>query len=98
MIDLSVVPPVYWLTVNLVLSSAYDEATRELPPDADPADYIIILPDWSGVVSRRYGARRTGRAAAIVVIDEQANVAASYQGERPVEAVMQTHECFVQQC
>jgi hypothetical protein len=49
---------------------------------------VIILPDWNGRVSRAYGARNTGRAAAIVVVDEDSNVALSYQGERPVEAVL----------
>lgn len=91
-IDLSIVPPVYWLTVGLVLGSAYEQATRELPPDVDPADYLVILPDWGGRVSRDYGVRNTGRAAAIVIVDEGSNVILSYQGERPVEAVLEVLE------
>ncbi len=87
-IDLSIVPPFYWVSVGLILNQAYDRASEELPPDADPAEYVVILPDWGGLVSRDYGARNTGRAAAIVVLDEDSNVAASYQGERPVEAVL----------
>lgn len=92
-IDLSVVPPVYWMTVGLVLGSAYEQATRELPPDVDPADYLVILPDWGGRVSRDYGVRSTGRAAAaIVVVDEDSNITLSYQGERPVGAVLEALE------
>lgn len=91
-IDLSIVPPVYWLTVGLVLGSAYEQATRELPPDVDPADYLVILPDWGGRVSRDYGVRNTGRAAAIVIVDEDSNLTLSYQGERPVEAVLEVLE------
>lgn len=91
-IDLSVVPPLYWMTVGLVLGSAYEQAARELPPGADPAEYLAILPDWGGRVSRDYGARNTGRAAAIVVVDENSNVTVSYQGERPVEAVLEALE------
>ena len=87
-IDLSIIPPFYWMSVSLILNQAYDRAAEELPPDADPAEYVIILPDWNGRVSRAYGARNTGRAAAIVVVDEDSNVAVSYQGERPVEAVI----------
>ena len=87
-IDLAIVPPVYWITVGLVLGSAYDQATRELPPDVDPAEYLVILPDWGGRVSRGYGVRNTGRAAAIAVVDEDSNVILSYQGESPVEAVL----------
>ena len=88
-IDLSIVPPVYWITVGLVLGNAYEQATRELPPDVDPADYLVILPDWGGRASRDYGVRNTGRAAAIVVVGEDSEVALSYQGERPVEAVLE---------
>ena len=85
-IDLSVVPPVYWMTVSLILNQAYDRAATELPPDYDPAEYVIILPDWGGLVSRKYDVRNTNRAAAITVVDS--SVAGSYQGERPVEAVL----------
>lgn len=88
-IDLSIVPPVYWITVGLILGQAYEQATAELPPDMNPAEYVVILPDWVGRVSRAYGARRTNRAAAIVVVDENSNVADFYQGERPVEAVLE---------
>ena len=91
-IDLSIVPPLYWITVGLVLGSAYEQAGRELPPDVDPADYLVILPDWNGRVSRDYGVRNTGRAAAIVVVDGDSNITVSYQGERPVEAVLEALE------
>jgi Redoxin len=91
-IDLSIVPSLYWMTVGLVLNSAYEQAARELPPDVDPAEYLVILPDWGGRVSRDYGVRNTGRAAAIVVVDEDSNVSLSYQGERPVEAVLEALE------
>ena len=91
-IDLSVVPPLYWMTVGSVLCSAYEQAARELPPDVDPADYLVLLPDWGGRVSRDYGVRNTGRAAAIVVLDGDSNVALSYQGERPVGAVLEALE------
>ena len=88
-VDLSVVPPLYWVTVSLVLGQAYEQAGAELPPDADASEYVIILPDWGGRVSRSYGVRRTNRAAAIVVVDRDSNVAKFYQGERPVETVLE---------
>ena len=52
---------------------------------------MIILPYWGGRVSRASGAKNTGRRTApIVVVDEDSNVAiSSYQGERPVEAVLE---------
>ena len=91
-IDLSMVPTLYWMTVGLVLGGAYEQAAGELPPGVDPADYLVILPDWGGRVSRNYGVRNTGRAAAIVIVDEDSDIAVSYQGERPVEAVLEALE------
>ena len=91
-IDLSIIPPLYWVTVSLVLSQAYEQAAAELPSDADPAEYIVILPDWGGRVSRDYGVRRTNRAAAIVIVDGDSNIAGFYQGERPVETVLEILE------
>lgn len=91
-IDLSIVPPVYWLSVSLVLNTAYDKAAAELPAGADPAEYVVILPDWAGLTSRKYGFRNTGRAAAVVVVNEDATIAVSYQGERPVAAVIEVLE------
>jgi hypothetical protein len=88
-IDLSIVPPFYWMSVGLILGQAYDRAAEELPPGADPAEYVVILPDWGGLVSRRYDVGNAGRAAAMVVLDEEGSVAASYQGERPVETVLE---------
>jgi hypothetical protein len=53
---------------------------------------VIILPYWGGGrVSRAYGAKNTGRRVApIVVVYGDSNVAvSSYQGERPVEPVLE---------
>jgi hypothetical protein len=36
--------------------------------------------------------RRTGRVAAIVIVDHDSNVTDSYQEERPVEAVLELLE------
>ena len=91
-IDRYVVPSLYWMTVGLFLASAYEQAAGDLPPNVDPADYLVILPDCGGRVSRDYGVRNTGRAAAIVVVDEDSNLILSYQGERPVEAVLEALE------
>ncbi len=34
-INLSIVPPVYWISVSLILNQAYDRATDELRPGVD---------------------------------------------------------------
>jgi hypothetical protein len=86
--DLSIVPPLYWLTASVTIGQAYEKAAREVPSEVDPADYVLILQDWGGLISRRFGVREVGREAAVVVVDENAVIAGFYQGREPVEAVI----------
>ncbi|HET7478028.1 MAG TPA: hypothetical protein VFJ72_00790 [Rubrobacteraceae bacterium] len=80
-------PPVYRMAVGMVLNTSYEQAAEEIPQDMNPAEYVINGPDYGGLMSRRYGVRNTGRAAAIV--DGDSNISGSYQGERPVENVFE---------
>ncbi len=87
-VDLSLVPPIYWLTASVMVGQAYERASREIPSDFDPADYVVILQDWGGLISRRFGVRGVDRDAAVVVIDENAEIAGFYQGREPIRAVL----------
>ena len=91
-VDLSPVPPVYWLTVSAIIGQAYEKAAREVPSGVDPGDYVLILQDWGGLISRRFGVRGVGQEAAVVVIDGNADIVGFYQGREPVEAVLQILE------
>jgi hypothetical protein len=95
-VDLSLVPPLYWLTASVMIGQAYEKAAREVacegPSGVDPAEYVLILQDWGGLISRRFGVRGVGREAAVVVIDENADIVGFYQGREPVEAVLRMLE------
>ena len=61
-IDLSIVPPLYWMSVGLILNQAYERTAEELPPDADPAESTSSsFP--TGVVSSAASAAPGTRAA-----------------------------------
>jgi plasmid stability protein len=91
-VDLSLVPPLYWLTASVIIGQAYEKAVREVAhegvPGADPAEYVLILQDWGGLISQRFGVRGVGREAVVVVIDENADIVGFYQGREPVGAVL----------
>lgn len=87
-VDLSLVPSIYWLTASMMIGQAYERASREIPPEVDPADYVLILQDWGGLISRKFGIRGVNREAAMIVIDENANTAGFYQGRESVEAIL----------
>jgi hypothetical protein len=95
-VDLSLIPPLYWLTASLMVGQAYEKSAREVaregPPGADPAEYVLILQDWGGLISWRFGVRGVGREAVVVVIDENADIVGFYKGNEPVEDVLRLLE------
>jgi hypothetical protein len=95
-VDLSLVPPLYWLTASVMIGQAHEKSAREVAreelPGADPAEYVLILQDWGGLISRRFGVRGVDREAVVVFIDENADVVGFYQGNEPVEEVLRLLE------
>jgi hypothetical protein len=92
-VDLSLVPPLYWLTASVMIGQAYDEkgareVAREEPSGVDPAEYVLILQDWGGLISRRFGVRGDGREATVVIIDENSDIVGFYRGGGPMEDVL----------
>ncbi len=91
-VDLSLVPPVYWLTASMMIGQAHERVAREIPSGFDSAGYVVVLQDWGGLISRKFGLRSVGQDVAAVVIDENAGIAGFYQGREPVEAVLDALE------
>ena len=75
-----------------IIGQAYEKAVREVARErvsgADPAEYVLILQDWGGLISQRFGVRDVGREAVVVVVDENADIVGFYQGREPVGAVL----------
>jgi hypothetical protein len=87
-LDLSIVPRLFQGAVKPILEQAYDQAAREIPKGYDPADYVFLLPDWNGAVTKAFKAKNTGKQAAVVVINPQGQVVGSYQGPQPGPATL----------
>lgn len=87
-IDLSLVPTVYWGTVWIVLRQAYERTASELPAGADPEQYVVILPDWGGRVTQAFGLSETGRVAGVAVVGGDGLVSGVRQGGDPGEAAL----------
>jgi hypothetical protein len=87
-IDLSVVPRLLHGAVKPILEQAYEQAVREMPKGYNPADYVFLLPDWNGAVTKAFRARDTNKAAAVVVIGREGQVVGSYQGPQPGPATL----------
>lgn len=88
-LDMSMVPRLLQRAIKPMLEQAYDQAASEIPKEYDPADYVFLLPDWTGAVVKAYRAKNTGKVAALVVIDARGRVVGSYQGPQPGPAALQ---------
>jgi hypothetical protein len=51
-----------------IMESSYREVAAAIPKGYDPADHLILLPDWSGDVVRAYGVGSVSREIALVLI------------------------------
>jgi hypothetical protein len=87
-VDLSIVPRLLHRAVKPMLEQAYDQAAREVPKEYNPADYVFLLPDWNGSVTKAFRVKHTDKNAAIVVVDPAGRVTGSYQGPQPGPAAL----------
>ncbi|MCS6842938.1 MAG: hypothetical protein NZ528_01240 [Caldilineales bacterium] len=87
-VDLSAVPRLLRAAARPILEQIYDQAAQQIPKGLDPADYVFLLPDWDGSVTRAFGVRNQDKMAAIVVIDRQGIVVGAYQGPEPGQAAL----------
>ncbi len=81
-VDLRGVPRMFRGMAKSALKQAYTEAASHLPedwPSSDPADYVIILPDWKGTFFDAFGVTDANEKAAAVVINQQGVVLGSSQ-------------------
>jgi hypothetical protein len=78
--DFGKVPSLFHGMIKLALKRAYKAAAQGVPQDFDPADYVMILPDWTGSVAQQFGIGGTDKAAAVVLVDRAGKVQGVLQG------------------
>ena len=89
LIDLSYVPSLARRMVENMMAGALREAVKQIPKDYPPYDYLILLPDWSGKVSRAYRVKDVSQQPALVMVDRGGLILDSYQGEAPTQAALE---------
>jgi prolycopene isomerase len=80
-VDLHSVPKLFRGFAEKAMKESYEKAASSLPPEVDPKDYVLILPDWEGSVTKAFGLKDTNKTAALAVLNESGNVIDTYQGE-----------------
>lgn len=88
-VNLQIVPGPMRGVARSMLAQIIRNTARQLPAGIDPADQLIVLPDWEGKVCGAYGVGDLGRAMGVVMVNGNGRIQATYQGDQPAQAVLQ---------
>lgn len=80
-VDLRAVPKLFRGFAEKAMKESYEKAASALPPGVEPKDYVLILPDWDGSITKAFGLKDTNQAAALAILNESGNLIDIYQGE-----------------
>ncbi len=87
-VNMSAVPVFLRSVAEQVMKGVYTKAADAMPPGLDVADYVIILLDWDGKVSKRYNASKISASPVLTLIDGEGIVRGVYQGSDVTDAAL----------
>lgn len=87
-VNMSAVPVFLRTVAEQVMRGAYTKAADAMPPGLDVADYVIILLDWDGKVSKTYNARKLSNAPLLTLIDSEGIVRGVHQSDDLTDAAL----------
>lgn len=87
-IDLRSFPSMFRSMVTPALEKAYFNAAGKVPPGADPADLVVLLPDWDGSVHDTVDVRESTDQAAVLVADDQGRIVCRDQSDKLAETAL----------
>jgi len=90
--DLRGVPRLVHRLVKHEMEKAYREIAGRLPAELDPADFVLIVPDWHGEVPRAVGLPGPVRRPAVVVLERGGALLGVHQGPDLAEAAVELLE------
>lgn len=86
--DVRGVPRLVRKVAETIMKSSYKERVAKLRPGQAPAEYVLILPDWDGDAFRALGVEDVSKTIFVAVLDPEARIAGTYQGDDPAAAAM----------
>ena len=82
-VDLHSVPKLFRGFAENAMKDSYKQAASSLPLEADPKNFVLILPDWDGSVTHGFALGDTSKTAGIVVLDVNGGIVGIHQGSQP---------------
>ncbi len=87
-IDLRSFPSMFRSMVGPAIEKAYFNAAGKVPEEADPADLVVLLPDWDGSVHDAVGVRESTSKAAVLVADSKGRIVGRDQSDTLAETAL----------
>ncbi len=84
-VNLQAVPKPMQGFARTVMESTLRATLKQIPDGVDPANHLLILPDWRNEIGRAYGVSGAGQQMALVLVDENGRVRNTYQGPQPTQ-------------
>lgn len=81
--DLRTIPALFRPIAERAVEESYRQAARKVPVGQNPADYVIIVPDWTGELTDHFGMRDVERTAGVVLLNPVGEMVASFQKHKP---------------
>jgi hypothetical protein len=82
------IPRFMRMTVEQTVFAAYRHAADAIPAGLDPADFVLIVPDWEGKVSNTFGMDDCHAQVGVVLIVNPWRIFESYRGDDPSSAAL----------
>lgn len=86
-LDLHSVPKIARGATEAMVNREYKKAAEGLKDDQAPEDFIIILADWNGQMTKALGFKDTNKQVGLTVLDADGHVLNTYQGNDPMEDI-----------
>ena len=88
-VDLRKFPRVIRKVAETLMTHRYKESAKDLPPGRDPAEWIIILPDWDGSLIEALGIADVSQELAVAVVAPGGKLLGVHQGPGAGAAAME---------
>jgi prolycopene isomerase len=79
-VDLQSIPKLFRGFAEKAMKESYAQAASALASGRKPEDYVFILPDWDGCVTRSFGLKDTNKSAGAAILDANGNLVGVCQG------------------
>lgn len=86
--DLHGVPRPFHKIAERAMRKAYQKTASQLPQEMPAEEYVVILPDWDGALTKAAGLRDVNETGGIIVLDHAGDVIGVYQGDDPASAAL----------